>query len=120
MKMKFLLFPLMLVFLYGCQVHQRTIYYWSEYSENLYKYKKNTTDTTRAVFQKTLNDIIVNAASEHKKIPPGICAEYGFILLQNGQQSEGLRYMDKETALYPESTVFVTRIKNEVLKGGKQ
>lgn len=120
MKMKILLLPLLLVFFYGCQMHQRTMYYWSEYSENLYKYKKNTTDTTRAVFQRTLKDIIVNADSEHKKIPPGICAEYGFILLQNGQQSEGLQYMDKETTLYPESVVFVERIKKEVTKGGKQ
>jgi hypothetical protein len=120
MKMKILLLPLFLVFFYGCQTHQRTIYYWSDYSDKLYKFKKTTTDTTKAQYKRTLLDIISNANTRGKKIPPGICAEYGFILLQDGQQSEGLQYMDKETALYPESTVFVTRIKNEVMKGGKQ
>lgn len=120
MKMKFLLLPLLLVFFYGCQVHQRSMYYWSDYSENYYKYKKTTTDTTKTLFKKTLKDIIVKADSEHKKIPPGICAEYGFMLIQGGEQSEGLQYMDKEAALYPESLVFVQRIKKEVMKGGNQ
>jgi len=119
MKVKLLFIPLLLVFFYGCEPGQKTIYYWSEYSESLYKYKKTTSDTTRVQFKKTLADIINNAAKKNKKIPPGVCAEYGFFLMQDGKQTEGLQFMDKEMALYPESSVFVLRIKNEAMKGGK-
>ena len=53
---------------------------------------------------------------KNKIVPPGVNAEYGYLLLKEGQENEGFAYLAKEIELYPESTVFITRIKDEYAK----
>jgi len=43
-------------------------------------------------------------------VQPGICAEYGYLLIKQGKREEGLQLLKKEIELYPESKVFITRI----------
>jgi hypothetical protein len=52
-------------------------------------------------------------------VPPGACAEYGYLLIKEGKDQDGLMYLDKEQALYPESAVFIQRIKDEMQRGKK-
>ena len=43
-------------------------------------------------------------------MPPGIYADYGFVLLQSGKTEEGNAMLEKEISLYPESKIFIARI----------
>ena len=45
---------------------------------------------------KTYEDIIKESKGTRKVVPPGICAEYGYFLIQNGKQEEGLAMFTKE------------------------
>jgi len=42
--------------------------------------------------------------------PPGLYADYAFILLQIGKTEEGKTFLLKEVELYPESKTFIDRI----------
>ena len=43
-------------------------------------------------------------------MPPGVYADYGYILLQIGKTDEGKELLMKEVELYPESKIFIDRI----------
>jgi hypothetical protein len=103
----------------GCQPAATTLFYWGNYSSTLYDYKKNPSDTTLSVHKTTLLDIMTKAPEKGKKIPPGIYAEYGYILLKEGKETEGLDCLTKEEQTFPESKAFVQRLKDEYLRGKK-
>lgn len=103
---------LTLALLAGCAPSAET-FYWGEYSSTLYDLKKNPDDKTLAAHKKELLLIVEQSGKKHKKVPPGVYAEYGYILLRSGGEAEGMEYLDKETTLYPESVVFIQRIKSE-------
>ncbi|OAV72895.1 hypothetical protein Barb7_03035 [Bacteroidales bacterium Barb7] len=48
-----------------------------------------------------------------KVVAPGIYAEYGYLLLQNGKKAEGLTMLKKERELYPESAIFMDNLINK-------
>lgn len=87
-----------------------TLYYWDKYEDASYKNYKQGTDEAKvelmAVYEKMINKQI----GTRKTIAPGICAEYGFMLIQAGKAEEGITYLKKEMELYPESSVFIGRI----------
>ena len=43
-------------------------------------------------------------------IPPGLYADYGYVLIQSNKIEEGKLMLQKEVELYPESKVFIDRI----------
>ena len=49
-------------------------------------------------------------------MPPGLYAEYGFLLYKTGKKEEGLNYMKQEKALYPESDAYISRIIKQLEK----
>ena len=59
---------------------------------------------------KEYKKIINEQKGIRKSIPPGMCADYGFLLIQKGNKAEGIANLKKEIALYPESKVFIDRI----------
>jgi len=48
--------------------------------------------------------------------PPGVNAEYGYLLVKAGQKEEGLTLLKQEVALYPESEKFISRIIKQLEK----
>ena len=118
MKALVLLFGFVLsLILVGCGTTSKDTFYWGDYSITLYDYKKNPDEVTHEAHKKELTSILENSAN--KKVPPGLNAEYGYILLKEGLETEGLKYLDKEMELYPESTTFITRIKEQYNEGKK-
>ncbi len=89
---------------------QKTLYSWGKYNEKTYKYVKNNTDADEEALLQTLQQMIDKPGGERNVPPPGICADYGFLLVKRGNTKEGLEMLKKEIALYPESAVFVERI----------
>lgn len=123
----------------------KTIYYWGPESENITKYEKVTYDyykyqSPQSVCNliSTYQDIILNCKANEKMIPPGVCAEFGYILLnpvneeyfnEYASKSQkrlmagivfmeyGKEMIEKEVTLYPEARKFlepiIKRITNE-------
>lgn len=117
MKTKYLFFVLLLAFFTGCV--SKPIFYWGTYSETLYNYKKSPDGKTLDAHKKSLVNIITNSTRLRMRVPPGVYAEYGVLLIKEGKEKEGIENLDKELALYPESAVFIKRFKDELARGKK-
>lgn len=116
-----------------------TLYYWGEdfsttyiYDKITYRNFKNQTPESICSMVAGYEDIVNNPGGKREVIPPGVCAEYGYLLLQpttaeyfakyatSGQKSlfpgsdygalfmeKGKELLQKELELYPESSVFI-------------
>jgi hypothetical protein len=63
----------------------------------------------------TFEEIISKSKKKatRKRVPPGIYADYGFHLLQDGQLEKGMRMLEKEKELYPESEQMVNYLMSQ-------
>lgn len=147
MKRMLLISSLMLL-LSSC-VTTTSMYYWGNVSDGVSKYEKLTYKNYDQHTPESICDLVVlyedmvnNPGGMRNTIPPGICAEYGFLLLQehtldsfekyatNKQRrvfntddyttlfaEKGLEMLQKEIELYPESETFIApfiqRLKSE-------
>jgi len=100
--------------LYSCTTQK--LYSWSNYETTSYNYLKATNDKTSADLVKSYEDIIKKQNGSRKVVPPGIYADYGFLLLQMNKPTEGKTMLIKEIELYPESKVFIDRILKKLEK----
>jgi hypothetical protein len=103
----------------GCSTVSKDIFYWGDYSLTLYDYKKNPDEKTLEAHKKEILTIIEYADKKKLKVPPGVFVEYGYMLLKEGDETQGIDYLNKEIDLYPESTVFIEQIKN-LYSGGEE
>ena len=60
--------------------------------------------------------LITQPEGLRKMPPPGLCAEYGYLLAKQGDTERGVKLLEKETELYPESAVFVRRLIKQLKK----
>ena len=127
-----------------------TMYYWggSSFSDNMTKYEKVTYDyykyrSPESICEmiETYHDIIVKCKDNEKMIPPGICAELGYILLNpenatyfdeyatrsQKKMMEGIIFyeygkelLEKEIELYPESRQFIEPILKRMSSESKE
>jgi hypothetical protein len=102
----------------SCAPHDNT-FYWGEYSSTLYDFKKDPSEKTLEAHKKQLLLIIEESGKKNKKAPPGVNAEYAYFLLKEGKEADGMEYLEREKTLYPESTIFIERIRTEYSRGKK-
>jgi hypothetical protein len=102
---KYLFFIFLLFSLIGCGAHTR--YNWCNYDTTLYKHYKNPAE--RENFVQSLKEILDNAEPEGK-VPPGIYAEYGFVMYEQGNNQQAVLYFQKEADKWPESRAFMTKL----------
>jgi len=100
------------LFLTSCSM-PKTLYSWGNYDDTSYKYLKNGDEKSTEQLIETYKQLIEKQTGTRKTVPPGIYADYGFILLQTGKTEEGKAMLEKEIALYPESKVFIDQILNK-------
>ncbi len=112
MKKNILLFIVIIILVTGCV--QNSLYYWDGYSNSLYKYKKGPSDKTIKAHKESILKIIDKSDYYGKKIPPGVCCEYGYYLLQESNYIEAKKYFEFEIKLYPESKKFVNLLLKEI------
>lgn len=105
MKKNYLIISVLILLCFGCV--QNSIYYWDGYSNSLYNLKKNPDDKTMQAHKDNVLKIIEKADYHGKKIPPGVCCEYGYYLFQENNYDEAKNYFNLEIQLYPESEKFV-------------
>ena len=92
------------------------LYSWGQYYDASYGYLKNKDDKSTQALVDNYKSIINKQTGIRGKVPPGIYADYGFLLMQLNQTDVGRAMLQKEIELYPESKVFIDRILNSVTK----
>jgi hypothetical protein len=101
---KCLLGAALLILASGCAT---TRYDWNGYDALLYQHYRNPHDME--VFAEKLQKSVL-AAEEANKVPPGLYAEYGFLLYEMGSYSDAVGYFQKEKQLWPESHVLMDKM----------
>ena len=90
---------------------QPIMYNWCDYERTSYDYyKKQSPESTQALMKTYKKMIAGEQSCQRKVVPPGIHAEYGYLLIQNGQKDLGIDQWRKEIESYPESATFINRI----------
>jgi hypothetical protein len=91
----------------GCATKQ-TNYRWGNYDDALYALYKNPQN--QKAFVASLKTIILESDRAGVKIPPGIYAEYGFALYEEGSTADAVVYFQKEMDAWPESRAFMEKM----------
>jgi hypothetical protein len=84
-----------------------TKYYWGNYENSLYTYYKNPSEVEEMA--EALANIIENGERDGK-VPPGLYAEYGYLLFVTGNTGEAVAYFEKEKNIWPESSVLMDKM----------
>lgn len=105
--MRKLLAFLAVVMIAGCA--PKPLYNWGKYDTYVYSYVKSPNEESLATLMKECETLISDCGSRNVP-PPGLCADYGYLLIKSGKIEEGKAMLNKEIALYPESKVFMERI----------
>ncbi|SDD10841.1 DUF4810 domain-containing protein [Williamwhitmania taraxaci] len=98
------------LFLFASCTTQKPLYTWGKYETASYNYLKNSDEKSTQELIASYQKIIEKQNGSRGVVPPGIYADYGFVLLQANRTKEGKAMLLKEVALYPESKVFIDRI----------
>ncbi len=107
-KQACLLIPFIL--LIACAPQKKRLYSWGHYDEASYYYLKNKDERSTQVLLESYKNIIEKQTGIRGIVPPGIYADYGFLLIQLKRTVEGKAMLQKEVELFPESKVFIDRI----------
>ncbi|HOF55045.1 MAG TPA: DUF4810 domain-containing protein [Prolixibacteraceae bacterium] len=108
--MKNLFALLFFILLFSSCTVQQPLYSWSKYEQASYNYLKNSDANSAQFLIETYQKIIDKQEGTRKIVPPGVYADYGFILLQSDKEEEGKTMLLKEVETYPESKVFITNV----------
>jgi hypothetical protein len=99
----------------SCQT-QQSLYSWYDSEDAAYQYTKKLTEEDKAKAMEQYKKVIEKQKGSRATVPPGACAEYGYMLVKAGKKEEGLALLKKEMELYPESKTFISRIVNQLEK----
>ncbi len=108
--MKKILLLTVLAFVINSCSSPKYLYSWEKYGQASYNYLKKADEKSIEQIIVEYKKIINKQKGTRKVAPPGIHADYGFILIQQGKVKEGKENLMKEIALYPESKIFIDRI----------
>lgn len=107
---------LLLASAYGCAPSRK--YAWGSYDTALYSHYKNSQE--KEAHLERLTEIVQNAEAEDK-VPPGLYAEYGYVLYEFDNIPQAIIYFEKEKAKWPESAVLMQKmIRNAGLRQKSQ
>jgi hypothetical protein len=105
--MKKLLTALLFTVLLASCTTQQPLYSWGNYDKVSYNYLKNQDEESTAALIKSYQNIIANKGGSRGTVPPGLYADYGFILITANRIEEGKAMLQKEVELYPEAKPFI-------------
>ena len=98
----------------GCA--STSMYSWGKYENTLYKYYKNPDEVEK--YAESLSEIIQKGEVDGR-VPPGIYAEYGYVLLITDDNEGAVAYFEKEKARWPESTMLMDKMIVSAMDGKK-
>lgn len=92
-------------FLAGCA--PQGLFYWGAYEDALYdRYVENSGEQAQAYLRQSMTE----AEANRMPVPPGLYADYGFVLFQRGDKAGAIDYFRRERELYPESTALMDKL----------
>jgi hypothetical protein len=92
------------------------LYHWNGYDDALYRHYRNPQD--REAFVAALWVVIAGARESGQRVPPGVYAEYGYALYEEGRTQEAIPWFELEARDWPESRVLMQKmIRNARLRG---
>ena len=95
----------------GCTVQRG--YAWGSYEQNLYDHYRDPSKASE-FSEKMFRDLTDAEAS--KRVPPGVYAEYGYLMLEAGKPRKAAYYFNKEKTLWPESSRFMDTLTQAAIK----
>lgn len=93
-----------------------TLYSWYNYEDITYQYSKRKTDELQIKVLEQYQKLTEKQNGTRGTVPPGLYAEYGYLLYMIGKQEEGLKFLKEEIKLYPESEKYISRIIKQLEK----
>jgi len=82
------------------------LYQWGEYEDSLYRrYVKEDITGAEAYLRETLV-----AAELKSRVPPGVYADYGFLLYRRGDYAGAIVKFEQEKRAFPESAVLMSKL----------
>lgn len=112
---KYLISAICVMALTSCQTEQ-SLYSWYDSEDAAYTYTKRGTEETLTKAMAQYEKVINKQKGVRKVVPPGVNAEYGFLLYKAGKKEEGLALLRAEIKAYPESEKFISRIIKQLEK----
>ncbi len=109
MMKKLLLAALVVMAITSCTT-TANLYSWYDYEDITYQYSKKRTDELQGKVLEQYQKMIEMQRGVRGVVPPGLYAEYGYLLCMTGKQKEGLSFLQEEIKLYPESEKYISRI----------
>lgn len=100
----------------GCA--PKSMYHWSRYDENLYRHYRNPQE--RVAWVEALYAAIEDAEQRGLRVPPGLYAEYGYALYEDGRFPDAIAAFRQEHERWPESRALMDKmIRNAEQRAGK-
>lgn len=93
-----------------------SLYSWHNYDNAIYKYNKRQTEELQAKLLDTYRRMTEYQGGKRGVVPPGLYAEYGYLLYKTGKKDEGLSFLRQEIKLDPESERYISRIIKQIEK----
>ena len=112
---KLFLSAIVVMALASCKT-QQPLYSWYDSEDATYTYTKRGTEETLTKAMAQYEKVINKQKGIRKTVPPGVNAEYGFLLYKAGKKEEGLALLKAEIKAYPESETFISRIIKQLEK----
>jgi len=95
---------------------QKSLYSWYDSEDATYTYTKRGTEETLTKAMAQYEKVINKQKGIRKTVPPGVNAEYGFLLYKTGKKEEGLALLKAKIKAYPESEKCISRIIKQLEK----
>ncbi|MBO5025879.1 MAG: DUF4810 domain-containing protein [Bacteroidaceae bacterium] len=94
----------------------QTLYSWYDYEDITYQYSKKRTDELKVKVLEQYQKLTEKQKGTRGTVPPGLYAEYGYLLYMTGKHEEGLKFLKEEIKFYPESEKYISRIITQLEK----
>lgn len=87
-----------------------SLYDWGQYEDSLYlRYTEHDFSQAESYLSHSLPP-----TAHPSRVPPGVYADYGFLLYRRGDYAGALEYFEKERQTYPESSALMTKLIDRV------
>lgn len=94
----------------GCA--KPSMYSWGDYGESLeLRYEKENVAQAEQLLREQMTGYEAG-----KRIPPGVCADYGFLLYRRGDLAGAMLFFEKEKNGFPESAFLMNKLIDRIKK----
>jgi hypothetical protein len=94
-----------------CACAPKSLFYWGDYETSLYD---RWLGNDNGMGEQHLQQTITTAEQGGRKVPPGLYADYGFLLYRRGNLDSAIAYFDKERKTFPESRLLMGKLIDKI------